>query len=214
MPKKDVLVLLDDYWHPRATIEPVLPALLSEEGYSVTVTADPNDLFALSQAPDLFINFKDGIADTQIPTPNWYDEALNTLLPQWVEQGMGYLGVHCGLANIPPEHAAFGQVLRGRFLHHPPQCEVTFVPTQDHPITKGVNPFTVTDEHYFMEVAEAQTQVLGRTRSAHGDNIALWAHEMGKGRVCGVTPGHSLEVLQNPEYVRLLQNAIGWLTRA
>jgi hypothetical protein len=31
--------------------------------------------------------------------------------------------------------------------------------------------------------------------------------------VCGVTPGHSLAVLQNPEYVKLLQNAIGWLMR-
>ncbi|MDR0898570.1 MAG: ThuA domain-containing protein [Oscillospiraceae bacterium] len=214
MPQKKVLVLLDDYWHPRADIDPVLPTLLPADRFAVQVTTDPNDLTALSEAPDLFINFKDGIADTQIPTPNWYDGALEALLPRWVQQeGMGFLGVHCGLANIPPEHAAFHQVLRGRFLHHPPQCEVTFTPAQDHPITQGVRPFTITDEHYFVEVLADETQVLGRTSSVHGDNIALWAHQMGKGRVCGVTPGHSLAVLQHPEYVKLLQNAIDWVTR-
>jgi type 1 glutamine amidotransferase len=214
MPKKEVLVLLDDYWHPRQTIEPALPALLDAGRFAVQVTDDPNALTALQQAPDLLINFKDGIADTQVPTPNWYDEALGALLNRWVQQeGMGYLGVHCGLANIPPEHAAFRQLLRGRFLHHPPQCTVTFTPTQEHPITAGVAPFTVMDEHYFVEVLGAQTQVLGRTSSEHGDNIALWAHAWGKGRVCGVTPGHSLAVLQNPEYAKLLRNAIGWAVR-
>lgn len=214
MPKKEAIVLLDDFWHPRHTIEPALEALLPSDEFFVKVIWDPTYLTALQRAPDLIINFKDGIANTQIPTRNWYDGMLDFLLPMLVEMGgCGYLGVHCGLANIPEEHAAFKKLLKGRFLNHPPQCPVTFTPTAAHPITNGVEPFTVTDEHYFVDVTEAETQVLGRTSSTHGDNIALWAHECGNGRVCGVTPGHSTQVLTHPGYQRLLRNAVLWCTK-
>ena len=141
--KKTVFVLLNDYWHPRATIEPLVEKLFPEKDWFLRVTDDPNYPTAYFKMPDLLVNFKDGIANTQIPTSNWYGRDWAFVLERAVrESGMGYLAVHCGTANIPQDHSAFRQVLRGRFLRHPPLCPVTFVPTADHPITRGVEPFT------------------------------------------------------------------------
>ena len=213
--KKTVFVLLNDYWHPRATIEPLVEKLFPEKDWFLRVTDDPNYPTAYFKMPDLLVNFKDGIANTQIPTSNWYGRDWAFVLERAVRgSGMGYLAVHCGTANIPEDHPAFRQVLRGRFLRHPPLCPVTFEPTADHPITRGVEPFTLNDEQYVVEFSpDAPTQVLGVSRSEHGEQPALWAHELGKGRVCGVTPGHTTENLLHPAYVKLLQNAVAWCAR-
>ena len=70
--KKTVFVLLNDYWHPRATIEPLVEKLFPEKDWFLRVTDDPNYPTAYFKMPDLLVNFKDGIANTQIPTSNWY----------------------------------------------------------------------------------------------------------------------------------------------
>ena len=70
--KKNAIVLLGDYWHPAETIEPLLPMIFDEKEWNVKVTDDPNYIGATMVAPDLIMNFKDGIANTSIPTTNWY----------------------------------------------------------------------------------------------------------------------------------------------
>ena len=117
--KKYAIVLLDDYWHPADTILPLLPKILPDSEWNVRVTDDPNYIGAVSAAPDLLMNFKDGIANTQIPTPNWY--AAGAWSP-WTHKllvemgGAGFIGVHCGLANIPQDSPIYTELLRGRFL--------------------------------------------------------------------------------------------------
>ncbi|MDR3085471.1 MAG: hypothetical protein LBU47_04055, partial [Christensenellaceae bacterium] len=114
MPKK-ILVLLDDYWHPRHTIEPSLPLLFPAEEFEYSVVETVEEGQAIPFLPDLIVNFKDGIANTQIPTPNWYSKALAAQILTLVEGGTGFLGIHCGLANIPDGNAVYTDVLKGRF---------------------------------------------------------------------------------------------------
>lgn len=213
--RQKAIVLLDDYWHPRKTIEPLLPLILPSESWNVRVIDDPNYLGALHMPPDLIVNFKDGIANTQIPTPNWYDEDLGFGISMMEKMGatFGYLAIHCGTANIPEEHPIFTRLLKGRFLNHPAQCPVTFTPMKEHPITNGVNAFTFTDEHYQMQMLQDEVTVLGTTTSEHGTQTGLWVNEAGNIRVCGVTPGHTTENLTHPEYVKLLRNAVDWCAR-
>jgi len=213
--KKTVFVLLHDYWHPRNTIEPLLKELFPADKYFLTVTEDPNYPTAYFKAPDLLVNFKDGIANTSIPTTNWYNDNWSFMAPMAIaQQGMGYLAVHCGTANVPQDHPMFTKVLRARFLNHPPICPVTFEPKVQHPILDGVESFTTDDEHYIIDLApEEKTCILATSTSQHGQQPALWAHEMGKGRVCGVTPGHRENTLLHPMYVKLLKNAVEWCIR-
>ena len=41
--------------------------------------------------------------------------------------------------------------------------------------------------------------------------MAGWAYDYGKGRVCFLAPGHTIDVLWNPEYVKIQHNAVKWL---
>jgi type 1 glutamine amidotransferase len=178
--------------------------------FEAVITADPEDI---SSEYDLLVNFKDGIGNTQIPTPNWYGGRLDRLVKEAVEGGCGYLCIHCGMANVPKDSLVFKDVLRGRFIEHPPACPIFFKPVFGHPVTEGIKAFEVFDEHYVVEVLEESTTILGKSKSAHGEFNALWAHEAGKGRVCAVAPGHSLAVLTHPMYSLLLGNAAKWCVK-
>ena len=215
--KKKVLILFGDYWHPSDTIKPLVGLMFDDSEWDITVTEDPDELLKCFSAPDLFVSFKDASEDNRVPTPIWCDEKWSEALKKYIaEDGMGFLAVHCALADIPKEHVLTQEILRSRFITHPPQCEVKFIPEKAHPITDNIGEFSfpTPDEHYIMEMTpDAETEILGCTVSRHGKQPALWAHGFGNGRVCGVTPGHTTENLTCPEYVKLLKNAVNWCVR-
>jgi hypothetical protein len=95
------------------------------------------------------------------------------------------------------------------------------ITNHDHPITRGVSDFVVTDEQHFFRYDKDPKCVLAKSVNEEGltymtygsTSEAVWAHEYGKGRVCFLEPGHNLPTLWNPEYVKLQQNAARWLLR-
>jgi uncharacterized protein len=101
----------------------------------------------------------------------------------------------------------------GLFDKHPPQCPVTVVPTEGHPLAAGSQPFTHQDEHYFMEMADPNVDVFLKSVSEHGEQPAGWTRLEGQGRVCVLTPGHNLDVWLDPSYQTLIRNAIDWCTK-
>lgn len=216
--KKNALILTGDYWHPTDTITPIIGHMLPENKWEVQMIENPNDFLKLKKTPDLFVTFKDPIENDQIPTPIWCDEEWSGTLKQRIaDEGMGFLAVHCGLTDLPKEHIITREILRAQFITHPPQCEVKFIPEKTHPITENISEFTfpAIDEHYIIElVSDFSTEVLGYTVSHHGRQPALWAHTLGKGRICGITPGHSTENLIYSNYLKLLQNAAEWCISA
>ena len=208
---KKVTVLLHDYWHPRNTIEPMLDMVFAKEQWNMTVTQNSKD-FLSGDMPDLFVSFKDASEDNRVPTPLWCDETWTARLDDCIKnKGMGFMAVHCGIADIPEEHFITRNILRGYFINHPPQCEVSFEPVIGNELTDGVPNFTFShiDEHYHIKIT-GDTEVLGHTISQYGKQAALWRHAYGKGRVVGVTLGHSYENLIQPEYLKLLTNCAEW----
>ena len=91
----------------------------------------------------------------------------------------------------------------------------------NHPITRGVNDFVVTDEQHYMKYEKDPKHLLLRSVNEDGltykelgtSSAAGWAYDYGKGRVCYLAPGHMLTVLWNPEYEKLQKNAVRWLMR-
>ena len=208
---KKVIVLLGDYWHPRQSIEPMLDMLFPKDKWELTVTENPEVLIS-DETPDLLVSFKDVIENDQIPTPLWCDNMWTAALDNAVHnRGMGFMAVHCGIADIPEDHFITKNILRAFFITHPPQCEVSFEPITGSDITEGANPFTFSnfDEHYQIKIM-GDTDILGYTVSQHGKQPALWRHQYGKGKVIGITPGHSYENLSQNEYLKLLKNCAEW----
>jgi hypothetical protein len=110
-------------------------------------------------------------------------------------------------------------------IGHPPirPFKVKII-NHDHPITKDVNDFVVTDEQHFLIYEKDPKYVLAM--SVNEDNLtykagkdgtpsntceAAWAYDYGKGRVCFFAPGHAMTALWNPEYEKMQKNAVKWL---
>ena len=142
----------------------------------------------------------------------WATEEVQTAFVDYVRQGNGLLVIHSGSAGY--EQAPMLQALMGgAFIQHPPQCPVTVEPHAGHHLTTGSTPFTLIDEHYFMDLYDDQADVFLTTVSEHGTQPGGWTRSEGAGRVCVLTPGHNLDIWLHPSYQTIIQNALRWCQR-
>jgi type 1 glutamine amidotransferase len=201
------LVLCDDYYHPASTARAGLSALEGGEfafdwienaadwsaermaGYPVVLLAKSDDISAADRA-------------------SWVTAEVQDAFVAYVREGNGLLAVHSGTvyAQMPVLRGLIG----GAFIRHPKQCPVTVEPQEGHPLTVGSAPFTLVDEHYLMELDDAQADLYLTTTSEHGTQPGGWTRREGKGRVCVLSPGHNVEVWQHPSFQALLSNALRW----
>ena len=140
---------------------------------------------------------------------------------KWVEEG-GSLWAFHNNSQASLMNKDYRDVEGAIYTGHPPirPFKVKIV-NRDHPITKGVNDFVVTDEQHYMEYDKDPKYLFLETVNEQGLDYAKrgatapagWAYDYGKGRVCYLSPGHMLAVLWNPEYIKLQQNAVKWLLR-
>ena len=214
---KTVFFLAGDYWHPTETVRPLAEKMFPEGEWTLLFAEDPKALLALEEAPDLIVSIKDPVENNQIPTPNWCDEAwMSRMLTDVRQHGAGLLLIHAAMADLKRDHPLVTEVIEGLFTGHPAQCPLTFRAVKEHAILEGVTTFTFpeNDEHYMMDMLEdAGVEIIAHTESQHGAQPGLWIKEMGKGRVCCVTPGHTTKNLVCEPYLRALKNAAAWCAR-
>ena len=139
----------------------------------------------------------------------WVTDAVQVAFRDYVRGGGGLLAIHSGAVGYR-DAPALRSVLGGVFAWHPPQCAVTVEPRAGHPLAAGVAPFTLVDEHYWVDLDDAQADVFLTTTSAHGAQPGGWARREGAGRVCVLTPGHNLESWLHPSYQALIGDALRW----
>lgn len=180
------------------------------DGHDVTVTDDRD---ALTGEYDVLVDY---LTDSTLT-----DEQLDALLAH-VERGGGYVGVHCAsdltstAADDPDELLAereepfpeLRDLIGGHFLTHPKQSEYGVDIVADHPITEGVDDFTVFDEPYQVEVGDVQV-LATMDHSDLEEYPVVWTNE-DEGRVAYISLGHTDEALEHESFVRLLRNAVAW----
>jgi type 1 glutamine amidotransferase len=155
----------------------------------------------------------------------WMTEEQGKGIKKWVEEG-GSLWAFHNNSQASSMNKDYRDVEGAIYTGHPPirPYKVKIV-NHDHPITKGVNDFVVTDEQHYVTYDKDPKYVLARSINENGldytdqtgrrSNTAesVWAYDYGKGRVCFMAPGHMIVVLWNPEYVKMQKNALKWLLR-
>jgi uncharacterized protein len=202
------LVLCDDYYHPartpRAGLGPLEDAGFTFDwiehagewsaermaGYPLVVLTKANNISSTDKAP-------------------WATAQVQSAFLEYVRAGNGLLVIHSGSAGYG-ELPGLRGLIGGAFARHPPQCAVTVAPRAGHPLAEGSAPFTPVDEHYHMDMDDAQAEVFLTTTSEHGVQPGGWTRAEGAGRVCVLTPGHNLDVWLHPSYQALLRNALRW----
>lgn len=162
---------------------------------------------------------------------------------KFAKKGMGVACLHYGV-EVPKGKSGdkFLEWIGGYFETHwsvNPHWTAEFKTIPDHPITRGVKPFTINDEWYFnmrfvpemKGVTELLTaippdHVYERPDGPHSNNehvrklkgqptCVAWAYERpGKGRGFGLTGGHYQWNWGHDQLRKLVLNALAWVAEA
>ncbi len=173
---------------------------------------------------------QDIISDPPVPEYRaepamWITEAQGRAVKEFVAGGGSAFFYHNN-SHVSLGSEDYRDVEGAIYTGHPPirPFKVT-ITDHDHPITRGVNDFIVTDEQHYVIYDKNPKHVFMRSvneegleyTGSHGNQgvscEAGWAYEYGQGRVVFMAPGHMIDVLWNPEYEKLQQNAVNWLLR-
>ena len=141
-----------------------------------------------------------------------------------LKEGKGLVALHHSLANYQawPEYE---RIIGGRYhlakrvvegKEHPSSTylhDVKFpvkVANPQHPVTKEVTDFEIRDETYGLFDVGAHAHVLLTTEEKTSGKVIAWARNYEGARVVYLQLGHDHLAFENPNYRRLIANAIRW----
>jgi hypothetical protein len=141
---------------------------------------------------------------------NITDEQVKAIA-EFVRSGKGCVAIHtAGLRS----HKEFNDMIGGGFVKHGPIHEFTVeVVDQTHPITRGLQPFTTTDELFFTEHDLSKIHVLLSAEEDGRKSPQAWVKPYGEGRVIYITLGHDERTFLNSSFLRLVERSTLWATR-
>jgi Trehalose utilisation len=210
------LALIGDIYHGPVMMRDGLITALVRENIPVTFIEDPTLLTAKTLADySLLIIARNGRFWPDgygKPQTAWMTDEQQKAIWDFVSNGGGFLGVHNAHTMYPP-NGLYYKLFGGDFGGHPPPYRFTIrVENKNHPITAGVEDYDIFDEQHMSKYFLDQDHLL--LRSVAPDNkqaAAGWWNEVGKGRFCYLSPGHTPEALNHPMTQLLLRNAVKWL---
>ncbi|MCL2577256.1 MAG: ThuA domain-containing protein [Defluviitaleaceae bacterium] len=218
-----ILLFCDDFYHPGN-----IPAEGLKNIFEIDEVFDASDfkLETLANYDVIVMSKCDHIS--QVNNNPWKTVEVQSEFVKYVENGGGLLVTHSGIvAGENGSTEVLDKLIGCRFASHPNNCPVTVGALKPHPITKGVGIFRETDEHYHIEILADDVDILAASfADAQGDESqyesepyfnapayiapAAYVRTQGKGRVCVLTPGHVSEVWFNPEFMKIIKNAVRW----
>jgi len=245
--------LIGDESHNSDYIRSALTStLVKEAGLPIDFTDEEKELsYEKLQRYRILIMFRDGLrfpdgytyamywrptADQIVSVPpiqkkiggrgvGWMTDEQGKAVKRWVQEG-GSLWAFHNNSQLSLMNKDYRDVEGAIYTGHPPirpfKVKIT---NRDHPITRGVNDFVVTDEQHFLVYDKDPKYVLAvsvneerltyKDQSGRTSNTceSVWAYDYGKGRVCFMAPGHAITVMWNPEYEKMQKNAVKWLLR-
>jgi len=91
------------------------------------------------------------------------------------------------------------------------------VANAEHPITDGVDPFTITDEGYILQDAERipselddDSELLLTVEHPDAMSEVAWTRTVGESRVFCIALGHDNRGWANPSFQQIMKNGIAW----
>lgn len=205
---KPIVAVPGDYWHSREMIEEALQAAERRLGNVRIQSVDTENelLEQLARRPAAVIIYRCRTLNGPDEEPKvWLSSAGEQAIVQYVANGGSILAWHSGLAFYEKE-SAYVEMLRGRFLHHPPMKHVDYIDA-----VTGETIMTLFDEHYFVEVDEDRTEVFLYSLAGKDRQIAGWMHTYGQGKVCCLAPAHDRAALHQEKFQKLLCEKLGQL---
>ena len=134
-----------------------------------------------------------------------------------IGEGVGIGGWHGGMCDSFRINSEYQWMTGGQFVAHPGGCIPSYrvnIVNRDHPITRGINDFTmVNSEQYYVHV-DPSNDVLATTTFESGCVMpAVWTRSWGKGRVFYASFGHTHKDFEIPEALEIVQRGLLWASR-
>ena len=218
-----------DGHQPVETTDLFIP-FLEANGFTVRVEGSP-----APYADADYMSTVDLIVQTNTMTTIEKDEFQG--LRAAIENGTGLGGWHGGIADSYRNNVDYLQLIGGQFAAHPGKhpdertgeqsdnyvpYTVNMLPAAaDHPITRGIEDFDLVSEQYWV-LHDDYNDVLATTTQAVRPwdpwnrpiiSPAIWTRHWGKGRIFVSTPGHRVEVVQNPNVRTIIERGLLWAAR-
>lgn len=154
------------------------------------------------------------------------DEAKSDFLAR-LREGKGLVVLHHAIADYQdwPEYA---QVIGARYYLEKTtvagvdkarsvyQHDMNFtihVADPSHPVTRGLGDFEIHDETYNLFDVYPDCHPLLTTQEPKSNRVIAWAKTYGKARVVYLQSGHDHFAYENPNYQKLLAQAIRWTAK-
>ncbi|MGI8745218.1 MAG: ThuA domain-containing protein [Bryobacteraceae bacterium] len=156
---------------------------------------------------------------------DWYREMLpdpeRKNLLDFLESGRGVLILHHAISDFNVWDWWQREVQGAKYFFkaegadpassYKHDLDLHLIPTEEHPITRGIGPFRLVDEVYYGMRYSPQIHVLVKMASPLKDSPVVWIGPYSKARVVYMLPGHDERAHLHPVYRTLVHNAILWI---
>lgn len=166
----------------------------------------------------------------------WITEEQGQAVKEFVAAGNGFYSFHNN-AFVSRSSKNYREVQGGVGLNHPPlRPFMVRIVNKNHPITRGLEDFMVTDEQHYLIYDKDPKYVLLHSENLDGltftppikdpndtsmdppknlgtTSVSGWAHEYEKGRVVFTAMGHTIYTMWQPQYLAMQKNAVRWLLK-
>ncbi len=141
-----------------------------------------------------------------------------------LQRGIGVVSLHHNL-GAHRGWDEYRKIIGGKFIFEPCVLDNTFydrtpwkhgqrlrieVVRKDHPITRGLANFEISDETYGRFYTAPDIEVLLRTDHPDNNPVVAWTRHYGQSRVVYIQLGHDRGAYDNPAYRELVHRAILW----
>ncbi|MNH96938.1 Trehalose utilization [compost metagenome] len=195
--------------HQPEEVAHILGRVLREEGFEVEIS-------------DTLDSFKDveKLKVIDLIVPVWTmgtieSEQLKPLLHAVKKGGTGIAGCHGGMGDSFRNEVEFQYMVGGQWVAHPGNDGVTYtvrMKDTQHPLTQGIEDFTVVSEKYYMHVDPA-IKVHAVTDFDDVEMPIVWTKTYGEGRVYYCSLGHQATIVSMPETLELMRRGMVWAAR-
>jgi type 1 glutamine amidotransferase len=131
-------------------------------------------------------------------------------LARFVGEGKVAFGLHAA-AVTDEDRETYIDLIGGRFTHHPRYAEFEVkIVDADHPISKDVTDFSVSDELYILDRTPRDARILATATWEGAEQPLVYVKPYGQGTVVYNALGHDSAAWEHPAFRALVTQGLAW----
>ena len=181
----------------------VTPEVLSDTDLLIVTRTTAQNFLAWSE---------DGLVEDRPVCEVFTEKQNDAIIDNILNRGMGFMALHATcLFSLNEKYKKIMGIKT--MMHGPVQTVRMHNFNQDHPITTGIQDFNLPlDENFGIEILDRNVvplyETTGQADKRH--DIAGWCVEAGKGRIVGLSAGHTYTSWRHSVYRQIHWRAAHW----